>query len=240
MDLDNSVVAYNTSQQGEGGGIYSTSSLVVTNSLVSENRASMAGGISNRGGEATIVASTISGNSEGGILNLGTLFEWSTLSQNAHGSAFDNRGNVDMVNVTISGNDPGPGLRNDTGARMTITNGTIVGRISNGASIRVTSTIIAGICVDRQLASLGHNLDSYGTCGLDGTGDLSDVDPRLAPLGDNGGPTLTHALQLDSPAVDAGNDEQPQQQTREASLGRSMVTAIVSPGAISVPMSWIP
>ena len=30
-------------------------------------------------------------------------------------------------------------------------------------------------------------------------------DPRLAPLADNGGPTLTHRLLFASPAVDAGN-----------------------------------
>jgi hypothetical protein len=32
-------------------------------------------------------------------------------------------------------------------------------------------------------------------------------DPRLAPLADNGGPTLTHALLTGSPAKDAGHDE---------------------------------
>jgi hypothetical protein len=31
------------------------------------------------------------------------------------------------------------------------------------------------------------------------------IDPRLVFLADNGGPTFTHALMLDSPAVDAGN-----------------------------------
>ncbi len=33
----------------------------------------------------------------------------------------------------------------------------------------------------------------------------SPLDPRLAPLADNGGPTLTHALLGDSPARNAGN-----------------------------------
>src|SRR5260370_11420910 len=32
------------------------------------------------------------------------------------------------------------------------------------------------------------------------------IDPRLGPLQDNGGPTLTHALLAGSPAVDAGNN----------------------------------
>ena len=32
-------------------------------------------------------------------------------------------------------------------------------------------------------------------------------DPHLAPLSDNGGPTQTHALLQDSPAIDMGNNE---------------------------------
>src|SRR5262249_11791067 len=39
-----------------------------------------------------------------------------------------------------------------------------------------------------------------------GAGDLVGVDPMLGPLQDNGGPTLTHALLADSPAIDAGDD----------------------------------
>ena len=31
-------------------------------------------------------------------------------------------------------------------------------------------------------------------------------DPRLGPLADNGGPTATHALLADSPAIDAGDN----------------------------------
>jgi hypothetical protein len=38
-----------------------------------------------------------------------------------------------------------------------------------------------------------------------GTAD-KPIDPRLGPLADNGGPTLTHALLPDSPAIDAGNN----------------------------------
>jgi len=34
-------------------------------------------------------------------------------------------------------------------------------------------------------------------------GDKPDVDPRLAGLANNGGPTLTHALLFDSPAIDS-------------------------------------
>lgn len=32
------------------------------------------------------------------------------------------------------------------------------------------------------------------------------ADPRLLPLANNGGPTRTHALAADSPAIDAGSE----------------------------------
>jgi hypothetical protein len=41
---------------------------------------------------------------------------------------------------------------------------------------------------------MGHNLDDNGSCGFFNTGDLSIVAADLAPLGDYGGPTMTHAL----------------------------------------------
>src|SRR5207253_6831744 len=43
---------------------------------------------------------------------------------------------------------------------------------------------------------------------LVGTGG-SPLDAKLAPLADNGGPTLTRALLGDSPAIDAGNAATP-------------------------------
>jgi hypothetical protein len=56
-----------------------------------------------------------------------------------------------------------------------------------------------------NFSSQGHNLFEItnGMVGLDAT-DLRGVDPRLGPLQDNGGPTLTHALLSGSPAIDAG------------------------------------
>ena len=52
----------------------------------------------------------------------------------------------------------------------------------------------------------GYNLDSGTTCGF-GTANnsLSDADPKLGALANNGGPTLTHALLAGSPAINKGN-----------------------------------
>jgi hypothetical protein len=59
----------------------------------------------------------------------------------------------------------------------------------------------------RWVKSEGYNLfGSADGCDLYGslTGVLIGVDPIIDPLGDNGGPTPTHALLTDSPAIDAG------------------------------------
>ena len=56
------------------------------------------------------------------------------------------------------------------------------------------------------ITSLGHNLSSDRSCGFTAVGDLSDSDPKLGPLQDNGGPTFTQALLPGSPAIDAGDD----------------------------------
>ena len=59
-----------------------------------------------------------------------------------------------------------------------------------------------------ELISSGYNL-IQSVNGFDVTGDLTGniigQDPRLGPLQDNGGPTWTHALLPDSPAIDHGS-----------------------------------
>ena len=82
--------------------------------------------------------------------------------------------------------------------------------MSSGSTPTVKNTIIAnsspaGDCAEGRVISLGHNLDSDGTCGLTEPTDLPNTDPLLGPLADNGGPTLTHALLPTSPAIDAGS-----------------------------------
>jgi hypothetical protein len=51
----------------------------------------------------------------------------------------------------------------------------------------------------------GHNLSSDASPGFIGTGSLTNTDPKLGPLANNGGPTLTMALLPGSPAIDAGD-----------------------------------
>ena len=57
------------------------------------------------------------------------------------------------------------------------------------------------------VTSAGYNLigSTAGCTFTPGAGDQIGVDPKLATLADNGGPTQTIALLPGSPAIDAGN-----------------------------------
>jgi len=59
--------------------------------------------------------------------------------------------------------------------------------------------------------------DQVGTSG-------SPIDARLAPLADNGGATMTHALLSDSTAIDAGYTRKAIQQTSSAACSETVVT----------------
>jgi hypothetical protein len=77
-------------------------------------------------------------------------------------------------------------------------------------SVTLASTIIADstenncfIVGGATLTSNDYNLADDDTCDLTNTNDQITDDAGLAPLANNGGPTETHALQADSPAIDA-------------------------------------
>jgi hypothetical protein len=88
-------------------------------------------------------------------------------------------------------------------ANVQVRNTIIAKNVYNLSDPDVTGTFLSG----------GHNL--IGVLGSSATGfvasDLSGtsatpLDPRLLPLANNGGPTKTHALRSDSPAVNAGDN----------------------------------
>jgi hypothetical protein len=109
-------------------------------------------------------------------------------------------GIVQIVNSTFNGNSTahGPGDIENYGETANLEIGsTILNSGASGANI----TNISG-----SVTSLGYNLSSDAGGGfLTATGDQINTDPMLGPLQDNGGPTLTHALLTDSPAIDAGD-----------------------------------
>ena len=168
-----------------GGGIYSeplspTGTLTVRESLVAGNRSGFAGGGIATGSNLTLSNSTLSGNtaSDGG------------------GGLYLDGSQADIRNSTIAGNSASFGggmlLGGDSGAQATLTNTIIAG--NTGADCETFGTAL----------NSNHSLDSDGSCGLTGTGDLPGTNPLLGPLANNGGPTDTQALLAGSPAIDAG------------------------------------
>jgi hypothetical protein len=136
------------------------------------------------------------------------------------GGIWNDSPDVRLINVTLSDNwGQGGGIMN-TG-QMTVTNSTLEDNgshawgaaIYNLGALWVGNTIIgrsveqASCDISRAgLLTLGHNVDTDGSCALQGSGDRSRLDARLAVLTDNGGNVWTHALLPDSPALDAADD----------------------------------
>ncbi len=117
--------------------------------------------------------------------------------------------------MTVSGNKY-VGVSTAGSSKTLIQFSTIANNVTYGILNYGTTTIANSIldnntgdnCFDGSgaLNSGGYNIDSGTTCGFSATGDKTSTDPQLQPLADNGGDTKTHALPVNSPAVDAGNN----------------------------------
>lgn len=188
------------------------------------------GGVANNGGQLTLNRSTMTNNKadyggaisnvNGGVLavNNSTLFG----NEGSYsGAAISNDSNytvgvvVTVTNSTISGNlaGSGAGIYSFQGGTLTITHSTFANNTSlsggtlynGGSTFRLRATIISAnvACYNGTVTSDGYNIISGTSCNLHAVGDINDTNPLLSPLADNGGPTLTHALQTGSPALDA-------------------------------------
>jgi len=189
LTLDGVTVTDNVANRAAyGGGIDSWAPLTVLNSTIYDNYAVFKGG-GIAAGTVTVVNSTISGNESDFSTGGGIWASSATLE-----------------NVTVTGNDGG-NLEIGLGT-LTLANTIIANPVGSGANCDLSGPAV----------SQGHNIDSDGTCGLSGPGDLSGVDPQLLPLAANGGQTLTHALAPSSSAIDAGDNAQcPETDQRGAS-----------------------
>jgi hypothetical protein len=218
LTISGLTIANGNASNFAGGGIYNDGgTLSLANSAIATNSGASGGGIAVHAGAATITNCTLSGNwggGGGGILNLGeglirasvTVVN-STISGNsaqAGGGIYTENGTVSITNSTISGNsasDDGGGIffRTKSSGWVTARN-SIIGR----------NTAVSGGAPDLSgtLDSQGYNLigNTSGTS-ITGTttGNQLNLDPKLGPLQDNGGPTRTQAMQSDSPAIDKGN-----------------------------------
>jgi hypothetical protein len=200
-----------------GGGIFSSSQLSMTDCVVSGNYANInasgyGGGVFLQGSgiTTTLVNVTISGNtatgSSGGLHN-------------------QINGTVNLTNVTISGNTArlNGAMSTTNSSILNILNSTIAynhfsaggsnGGIGNYATTNFKNTIVAGNdganCFNGSygtLNTLGGNIDSANDCGFNHPSDYRSSDPLLGPLADNGGPIQTRALLTGSYAIDGGTN----------------------------------
>jgi hypothetical protein len=180
--IQDSLILSNTAQTS-GGGIANSGDLNLLNSTLAQNQARSGGGIEHFGFSMKITNSTISGN-----------------SATDNGGGLTNRGDALILNATFSANtasglDSGSNIFQDTGS-LTIKNSII-------AASHTDSNCFIN---EGSILSQGNNLESGNTCGFNQPTDRIQTDPLLAPLQNNGGFTLTHALLDHSPAIDAGNN----------------------------------
>ena len=224
MVLDHSTVTHNSVSNASGGitesgGLDIGGKLLMTYSTISDNAV---GGLTNSPGGiggarvvggAQISNSTISGNTAdggvGGLMIYGSaasqnLIADSTISGNTAGAigGIYARGPTAILSSTIAFNTE-TATANGGGIRLAYTvadvqSSIIASNTSTGATQNIGLGISGAVTGANDLigASPGVTLPP---------GTISS-DPLLLPLADNGGPTKTHALGPDSPAVDAGNN----------------------------------
>ena len=202
LTITDSTVSGHSANQGAGLYINSGSSVTISGSTFSGNHALDGGGaIFINGGALTLTSSTISGNTSDGYA-AGIYIGGSGTLNVAHGTIAYNVSEVDN-----SGSQPGGGIY-QAGTNTVTLDHTIVAKNTRytGGGEEITD-------LNGTVASLGYNLigsaDNVtftGTTTGNVTGtDASPVDPLLTALADNSGPTQTHALPSNSPALNAGD-----------------------------------
>jgi CSLREA domain-containing protein len=180
---------------GFGGGLFTSSRIVVRDSTFSRNNGVEGGGMfAANDAQMTLVNSTIANNQSPG---------------SGAGIYAGDGSSVTLESVTVvrnrAGNDGGGLYLEGLDGEMLLENSLIaLNRIPGGG-------FIGADCFNEAdpYGSGGHNLlaTDEGCSGFDGPGDLVRGNPRIGPLKRNGGPTETVALKANSPAIGkAGND----------------------------------
>lgn len=204
LSLSAMVIAGNNAENGAG--IRNTGQLTIDNSTIANNTAKFNAGIDNTlGGQMLISNSTISGN----------------MQSEGTGPIRNQDGQVTLINSTLSGNSNSTITSfstNGRGASLTLTNCTVTdsgitvtsnnGALSSTLILKNTiinnaSPTLSTFGANSSVVSQGYNLTSDNGGGfLTQPTDKINAFAGLAPLADNGGTTLTHALLGNSAALE--------------------------------------
>lgn len=213
-----------------GGAIFNTGEVRIYTSRIEDNIGRLGGGaIYNRTGYTLLNAAHVSGNRVstsgygGALYNADLAAVANSVFANNFaaefgGALYQYAGGLYVSNTTLSANEGAYGggaiyiLSGEsvvTSSTLARNRGSIGGAINNNEGyINVINTIVAdspGANCFGTITSDGYNLDSGNTCGFTGAGDKINTDARLGELRDNGGFSITHALQPGSAAIDAGD-----------------------------------
>ncbi len=166
----------------EGGGLLNELVAVIERCTFSGNtsEAGIGGGVSNHG-SLTVTNSTFTGNE----------------AQEGIGGGIRNSGTLSVISCTISGNhagDEGGGIITFAPGQLTLENSIIAGNTAGDDGPDLLGAILSQLGVNLLGSTEGVTVPFTGIV----------ADPLLAPLSDNGGPTLTMLPQPGSPAIDAG------------------------------------
>jgi hypothetical protein len=195
-----------------GGAIGANGDLSITRGTISGNSAQSGGAILVLSGNTDLVGSLLTGN----------------IAMDRGGGIFiHGYGNVAAENTTISENlalGNGGAIANTYGS-VHLSNSTLTANSANGFgggiwfydayyTLGLESTLVAGntaggnpddIFAPGGTVEGSHDL-IVAALSLNVPPDTLSSDPMLLPLADNGGPTMTHALDDGSPAIDTGDN----------------------------------
>ncbi len=193
LTIQDSTISHNSVSGTGGGGVSNGSDggidavTTISNTTIVNNTAETGsgGGLYNGGQTLTIVNSTFSGNTAstaGGVYYTYHNPSISSTATIAYSTIASNTASINGANLMVSGQN----------ATLTTT-ASIVAGSSTGCYILNDGTLVDG----------GYNIDSGSSCGFTHTTSLSQSNPLLEPLMDNGGDTATQAIPTTSPAFDA-------------------------------------
>jgi hypothetical protein len=229
-----STIVRNNTAATNGGGVYNEGNTTIVASTISGNTAEGGGGVFLTGSNtvniagATLTANrAVGGGAISGRAGVTINVVNSTLSGNIGsdvGAGFYSNGKAQLNFVTIAKNlagadspDAGSGINlfpaSSTTNSVTLKNVLLADNKKgwlDGMDAAAIAALLSANCGvtggGLTVTSSGGNLSSDASCNawLTAATDKKSVDPKISALADNGGPTQTHALAADSPALSAG------------------------------------
>jgi|GEM_PF-3554298 len=222
------IVLSNNLSTTNGGGLYNEANTIITSSTIRDNNAEGGGGMFVTGATPiTMIGVTLTGNeaigggaisSRSGVtVNMVNSTISGNLGSDVGGGLYTN-GSANLNFVTIARNianadsqTAGAGINTFPagGGTITLKNVLLEGNLAGSEPDNRVPANCGKTGSNTSVTSQGYNLSSDNSCvtnvdWLNDTNDINNVDPKIEALADNGGVTLTHALQDDSPALGAG------------------------------------